>query len=86
MRTEYCRPEKTNVIQTGLTREDKHTYKLHWFAGEQEVMEDGRELVGRRQATEGLKSTMKVGTDSGSSGLPENKCRRGDQQSYRQPW
>ena len=71
MRTEYCRPEKTNVIQTGLTREDKHTYKLHWFAGGQEVMEDGRELVGRRQATEGLKSTMKVGTDSGSSGLPK---------------
>ena len=34
-------------------------------------MEDGRELVGRRQATEGLKSTIKVGTDTGSSGLPK---------------
>ena len=34
-------------------------------------MEDGGKLMGRRQATEGLKSTMKVGTDTGSSGLPK---------------
>ena len=59
------------VIQTGRTREDNHTCKLHWLAGEQEVMEDGGKLMGRRQATEGLKSTMKVGTDTGSSGLPK---------------
>ena len=71
VRTGYCTPERTKVIQTDYTEEDKHTYKLHWFAGEQEVMEDGRDLVGRRQATEGLKSTIKVGTDTGSSGLPK---------------
>ena len=37
------------------------------------------ELVSRRQATEGLKSTVMVGTDSGSSGLPERirRSRRG---------
>ena len=67
------------VIQTGRTREDNHTCKLHWLAGEQEVMEDGGKLMGRRQATEGLKSTVMVGTDSGRSGLPERiwRSRRG---------
>ena len=79
MRTEYCTPERTKVIQTDYTEEDKHTYKLHWFAGEQEVMEDGGKLMGRRQATEGLKRTVMVGSDSGSSGLPERirRSRRG---------
>ena len=36
-------------------------------------------LVSRRQATEGLKRTVMVGSDSGSSGLPERirRSRRG---------